>query len=370
MFSFTSPRWHRAWVLTCLFLVFCMVVIGGLTRLTESGLSIVEWKLVSGILPPLTQEGWEAEFAAYRATPEYQKENAGMNLSEFKGIFWLEYLHRLLGRAIGLAVLLPLALLWLRRAGEPWLRRRMTLIAVTIGLQGTVGWYMVKSGLIDVPWVSPYRLALHLSLAVSIFGMLLVTWLRLSPVIPAKAGIQTILPLDSSLRWNDRFTLLTLTALFLQIILGAFVAGLDAGFTYNTFPLMDGDFIPAEMLALEPSLRHYLENIAAVQFLHRWWAFAVTALVLAAAWRGFVQASSSEIRRVAVTMAALVVAQVALGILTLLWVVPTGLATLHQAVAVLLFGAALWLAYRTRQAKMPEIYPSLTSVNASLATVH
>jgi cytochrome c oxidase assembly protein subunit 15 len=367
----SSPAWQRYWVITCLLLVFSMVVIGGLTRLTESGLSIVEWKLVSGILPPLTQEGWNAEFAAYQATPEYIKENRGMSLGEFKGIFWLEYLHRLLGRTVGLVVLAPLAWLWARRLGEPWFRRRMTLVAGLIGLQGTIGWYMVKSGLIDVPWVSPYRLALHLSVAVIIFGVLLVTWLRLRDARHAElvsASFQkTLKRVQSDNSYLPWLAPLTLVALFLQIILGAFVAGLDAGFTYNTFPLMDGDFIPAEMRALEPALRHYLENIAAVQFFHRWWAFAVLALVLATAWQGW-RSSLLALRRLGMAMVSIAALQVVLGILTLLWVVPVGLGTLHQAVAVLLFGVVLWFNYRILRRKTVDSLQNLTTINATPAT--
>jgi cytochrome c oxidase assembly protein subunit 15 len=337
-----------------------MIVIGGLTRLTESGLSIVEWKLLSGTLPPLTQAGWEEEFAAYQTSPEYLHKNYGMTLPQFKGIFWLEYLHRLLGRVIGLAFILPLLFLWMRRGTAPFgpdgFRGRMTLIAALVGLQGTVGWYMVKSGLVDVPWVSPYRLALHLSLAVSIFGLLLATYLRLRPAIAANNTPASL----------HRLSRLTLAALFMQIVLGAFVAGLDAGMTYNTFPLMDGDFIPMEMRALEPSLRHYLENVASVQFLHRWWAFAVAALTLLLAGRVMTHSSTSREQRIlAAFMMLAVLAQMALGIATLLLVVPVGLATLHQAMAVLLFGLVLWLNDRLSHAKMRKTHDHLISVNHS-----
>lgn len=354
----SHTRLAQSWVLVCLGLVFCMVVIGGLTRLTESGLSIVEWKLLSGTLPPLTQAGWEEEFAAYQTSPEYLHKNHGMTLPQFKGIFWLEYLHRLLGRVIGLAFILPLLLLWMRRAASPlvpaWFRGRMTFIAALVGLQGAVGWYMVKSGLVDVPWVSPYRLALHLSLATTIFSLLLLTFLRLRPA-PATPRTPASL---------HRLSRLTVAVLFLQIVLGAFVAGLDAGMTYNTFPLMDGDFIPAEMIALEPSLRHYLENIAAVQFLHRWWAFAVTALVLLLAGRVITHASTSrEQRTLAGLMVAGVLAQVTLGIATLLLVVPVGLAALHQAVAILLLGLVLWLSDSLSHTKSREMSDHLISVN-------
>jgi cytochrome c oxidase assembly protein subunit 15 len=334
-----------------------MVIVGGLTRLTESGLSIVEWKLLSGTLPPLTQDGWEREFAAYRTTPEYLHKNYGMNLAQFQGIFWLEYLHRLLGRVIGLAVLLPLALVWLRRLGPEWFRRRMTVVAILVGLQGTVGWYMVKSGLVDVPWVSPYRLALHLGLAVSLFGLLTLTALRLRDGV-LRAPFSRGLPRQASL---------TSLALFSQIILGAFVAGLDAGMTYNTFPLMDGDFIPAEMRALEPSLRHYLENIASVQFLHRWWAFAVAALVIVLAVRVWQSAADATTRRLALALCGGVASQITLGIFTLLWVVPIGPAALHQAVAVALFGLCVWLNYRLSPQKIPARAPDLISVNPSTA---
>ncbi|MBY0354367.1 MAG: COX15/CtaA family protein [Rickettsiales bacterium] len=333
-----TARLYKSWVLTCLLLVFCMIVIGGLTRLTESGLSIVQWKLLSGVLPPLSTEAWDAEFAAYQTTPEYALENATMKLADFKGIFWLEYLHRLLGRLIGLCTLIPLGFLLMQRHSPRWLRVRMTVITLLIGMQGTVGWYMVKSGLIDVPWVSPYRLALHLSLAVTIFGLLLVTLLRLSA-----AAAPSSKAIAAQLR---PFCRLSLAVLFIQIILGAFVAGLDAGFTYNTFPLMDGDFVPETLWQLSPWPRNLFENIATVQFLHRWWAFVVTAILLLTAWRIFILPTSREQRCLAIAMVCTVALQVALGIATLIMVVPTGLATLHQAMAVVLFAWVVWLNYR------------------------
>lgn len=323
----------------CMALVFCMVVIGGLTRLTESGLSIVEWKLFSGILPPLTHESWEAEFTAYQASPEFRIENQGMSLGDFQGIFWLEYLHRLLGRLIGMVVLIPLVFIWFSPNVARWFRWRMSLVALLVGLQGTVGWYMVKSGLVDVPWVSPYRLALHLGLAVSLFGLLVATWLRLDESIP-----QRMMASPTS-RTLMRLSKVALLVLFLQILFGAFVAGLDAGFTYNTFPLMDGDFFPPSMWQLSPLPRNLFENIATVQFIHRWWAFIATAFVLLTAFCVWRQTTLRSLRYLCVSLSVTVIAQVVLGITTLLMVVPTSYAAAHQALAVVLFGQLLALCY-------------------------
>jgi cytochrome c oxidase assembly protein subunit 15 len=327
-------RLQLGWVLTCLMLVIGMVVIGGLTRLTESGLSIVEWKLVSGIVPPLSDEAWANELAAYRNTPEYQQINKGMNIAEFKQIYWLEYIHRLLGRLVGLAFVVPLLIVGVKKTAEPWLIRRMFWIGTLVALQGTVGWLMVKSGLNDVPWVSPYRLALHLTLALSIFSLLLVSALRL---YQQHHGIERM---NDAARRPGIILKATLTALLVQIIFGAFVAGLDAGYIYNSFPLMNGDIIPPHVAKLG-SLSALVEDRAFLQFIHRWWAFAVLALLALSTMATLKPAAHPIARKLAVLSAAIGIGQVILGIITLLMVVPIGLATLHQAVAFLLFGCLL-----------------------------
>lgn len=348
-----------------------MVVIGGLTRLTESGLSIVEWKLVSGILPPLTEESWQKEFEAYQASPQYQKVNKGMTVSDFKNIFWLEYLHRLLGRTIGLVALLPLFLLTLNRkqyftvmpakAGiqpvDNWLLPRMWVIALLIGLQGAIGWYMVRSGLIDVPWVSPYRLALHLGLAFGLLGLLTVTFLRLQSIpIPSK-------PTHA----QSRLSLGVSSLVFIQILLGAFVAGLDAGLTYNTFPLMDGDVVPSGLWLIEPAWRNIFENVTMVNFLHRWFAFiAAAGVFLQAAWL-FKTSNSHFLKLACFISSGLVILQIVLGISTLLLVVPAHLAVIHQAMAALLFISVLVITYLSWQSA-PQHMPKASSLPVGVSS--
>ncbi len=325
-------RYVKAWIHACILLVFCMVVIGGLTRLTESGLSIVEWKLVSGILPPLTESAWQEELEAYRASPQYQQVNRGMSLGEFKEIFWLEYIHRLLGRLVGLMFIVPLAFFWVTKRLTPTLAKKMLGLSILVGIQGAVGWYMVKSGLVDVPWVSPYRLAFHLGLAVVIFSLLLhVAYTTHQVRAPAAPH-----PLF-------RLSFFTTALVFIQILLGALVAGLDAGYTYNTWPLMDGALIPAHLATLEPFWRNFFEHIPLVQFQHRWFAFAVLTIIIYQHFCAMVKFNDSRITRVCAGITILAVLQVALGIVTLLHAVPVMLGTLHQAVALVLIGFCVWL---------------------------
>jgi heme a synthase len=296
------------WLKSCLVLVLCMVAIGGLTRLTESGLSIVEWKLVSGIFPPLSDAGWQAEFEQYQATPEFAKKNATMALSDFKRIFWLEYLHRLLGRLIGLVFVIPLILFSIRRAApKKWLLRFWCIFAL-ICLQGAVGWYMVKSGLVHNPWVSPYRLAFHLSLATVILSC---TYLSIKAVQGKCNGAQ------------QGKAVLALMAV--QIVWGAFVAGLDAGMIYNEFPLMGGEWMPDELFSTTPAWMSMFEHHATVQFMHRIGAFLVLGAVI---WQAFKLQSRAAYMVLGVTAL-----QITLGIATLLSVVNIWLASLHQLVA-------------------------------------
>lgn len=327
------PRAIHYWVYACTTLVFCMVVIGGLTRLTESGLSIVEWKLVSGILPPLSEPAWQAELEAYRASPQYRQVNRGMSLAAFKNIFWLEYIHRLLGRIVGMVFILPLAFFWVTKRLPPRIGRTMLGLTLLVGVQGAVGWYMVRSGLLDVPWVSPYRLAFHLGLAVVIFCLLLHVIFTLRYLARPALYRHPLLKLS----------LLTTGLVFLQILLGALVAGLDAGLTYNTWPKMDGDYIPDGLFTLTPAWRNFFEHIPLVQFQHRWIAFVALALIIYQYFRSIVEHTNSHIRRTCMCITATAGVQILLGIMTLLHVVPISLATLHQAVALLLIGFCVWL---------------------------
>jgi len=249
--SDSRSRAISAWLFAIAALVFAMIVLGGVTRLTKSGLSMVNWHPVTGWLPPLDAAGWEKVFADYRQYPEYKKINAGMTLDEFKGIFWYEYLHRLLGRLIGLAFLVPMVAFmakgWITRALAP----KIVGLFILGAMQGVLGWYMVKSGMIDRPDVSQYRLAAHLSLALLIFAALLWVGMDLRRPDPAAAS-------PPGLR-RGGWGLLALIAV--TALSGAFVAGLDAGFVYNTFPLMDGALAPKGMFDLTPAYLNFFENI-------------------------------------------------------------------------------------------------------------
>ncbi len=315
-----------------------MVVLGGVTRLTGSGLSMTDWKPIMGILPPLSDADWQARFELYQQTPEFRKINAHMNVEAFKGIFWLEYLHRLLGRTIGIAFFVPFMVflargdIALRRSGKYW------LMFILGGLQGLMGWYMVKSGLVDVPHVSQYRLTAHLSLAFLVFGYML--WVALSHVYPG--GIRDRHP------WFGRTAALT-ALICVTIMSGGFVAGLDAGLVYNTFPTMGGQWLPAGLLALDPYWRNAFDNLTTVQFDHRVLALTTLASVLAF-WLLRARARFSA-RSLAAThvLLGIVLMQVTLGVSTLLLRVPLALAAAHQAVAMLLFASALYLTHSLRQ---------------------
>jgi len=342
-YSAVSARDDRAiawWLLVCCALVFAMVVLGGVTRLTGSGLSMVHWKPISGVMPPIGETAWEREFAHYRQSPEYAHVNKGMSLAEFKGIFWFEYAHRLLGRLIGVAFLLPFLYFLARRRIESWLIPRLVVMFALGGLQGLLGWYMVKSGLVDDPHVSQYRLAAHLALAVIIYAFML--WTALSIL----RGEQDAASGGS--RRLARAAAILIAAVSVTMLSGAFVAGLKAGFTYNTFPLMGGRWWPETLWSMTPLYINVFENPATVQFFHRWLASA-TFLVIVAVWFSARRRGPDRRERKwldAVGVAAVV--QVALGISTLLLKVPVLLAALHQAGAMALLTVLLCLAHASR----------------------
>jgi heme a synthase len=320
------PRAIAQWLLFVAALVFAMVVIGGITRLTESGLSMVRWEPVSGIVPPLDTEAWQAEFDAYRATPEYQQINRGMSLAEFKDIFFWEYVHRLLGRLIGLAFALPLAWFAWKRAiprGYGW---RLGALLALGALQGAIGWWMVASGLIDRPEVSHIRLAIHLLAALAIFAGLIWTALDLRALARDPVARPAGMPIVAI--W-------ALSLLSLQLLFGAYVAGLDAGYAFNSWPKMGEEWFPAGTPLLEPFIANLADNPIVVQFVHRWLAFVVAAiafLLARSAWnRGFQWS--------AVAVLAAVTLQILLGIATLMSGVEIGLAVAHQAMAALLLAA-------------------------------
>ncbi len=330
------------WLLVCCALVFAMIVVGGVTRLTDSGLSIVEWQPIVGTMPPITQQDWDILLEKYRATPQYQQVNKGMSVDEFKSIFWWEYFHRLLGRLIGVVFFVPFVyFLWKKQIDRP-LGIKLAGIFVLGGLQGFMGWYMVMSGLVNDPHVSQYRLTAHLGLAFIIFAAMF--WVALGLLSPAREQAQP----DEQLRSLRKFSFGLSWLIFIMILSGGFVAGIRAGFAYNTFPLMSGHLIPPGMFMLEPWYRNFFDNVATVQFDHRLIAW-ILAFSVPFFWYKSRQATLSGTTRLACNLFLLMLAiQIALGISTLLMVVPIPLAASHQGGAVLLFAASLWVSHRLR----------------------
>ena len=321
------------WLLAVAVLVFAMIVVGGITRLTESGLSIVRWDVVTGTLPPLGEEQWKAEFDAYRATPQYQQVNRGMNLEDFKSIYFWEYVHRLLGRIIGLAFALPLAWFWWRRAIPAGQSRRLLALLGLGALQGAIGWWMVASGLVDRPEVSHIRLAVHLLTAFAIFGFL--TWVALD--MRRLAG-----PADAAPVRIPTLALWTLSVLFLQFLFGAYVAGLEAGYAFNTWPRMGEEWFPPGTPMETPFLANFADNPIVVQFVHRWLAFVVAGLAAALA----LAAWAAKSRAAASALLAAVLIQMQLGVLTLISGVEIYVAVAHQGMAALLLAAVVVAAHR------------------------
>lgn len=308
------------WLLISALLVFLIVVVGGVTRLTRSGLSIVEWQPLIGTIPPLSEADWQSLFARYRETPEYRQVNAGMDLAGFQRIFWWEYVHRLLARVIGLVFLLPLLWLHAKKKLERALAWKLWAIFALGAMQGLLGWLMVKSGLIDDPKVNPVRLSAHLGLALAIFWAEL--WIALGLLFPGRerAGrLAAALPL----------------VVFAMALSGGMVAGLRAGAAYNTFPLMNGHWVPPEILVLEPWWKNFLYNMAAVQFVHRGF-FWLLAVLIPITWWLHRDRLASHVLLGAFAL------QAALGIATLLSGVPIALGVAHQGGAVLLLAAAIW----------------------------
>jgi len=326
------------WLTACALMVALMVLAGGYTRLTGSGLSITEWKPVHGIIPPFSAEGWQDEFAAYRATPQYAIINEGITVEEFKHIFWPEFIHRLLGRVAGLVFFAPFAWFVFRRAFSAGFTVRMMGIFALGGLQGAMGWYMVKSGLLVGPYVSHIRLAMHLMLAFLIFGLLLWTALGINPRPPQE-------PLPRRLKYE----LTSLTSLFcVQVFYGALLAGMHGGLIYNTFPTMNGRWLPEDLTTINPLWENLLYNIACVQFIHRWLAMIVAAGVFLWWLESRRYATHPAIGRLRNGIAVTVLVQVVLGVTTLTLQVPLLLATLHQLTALLLFTLLLTAMHRIK----------------------
>jgi cytochrome c oxidase assembly protein subunit 15 len=318
-------------------MVFAMIVVGGMTRLTHSGLSIVEWQPIVGAVPPLDDSQWEETFAKYRETPEYRLRNHDMTLEGFKGIFWWEYAHRLLGRVIGLVFFLPFLWFIARRRIPRRLAWPLAGIFTLGALQGAVGWFMVKSGLVDDPRVSSVRLATHLGLAFLIYASML--WVALGLFYArerAGAGLA-------------RATRALAALVFAMVLSGALVAAIHAGYAYNTFPLMDGNWIPPEILMIDPWWMNFVHNMATVQFVHRTIAIVIAVSVALVWWRVRMGTPpGSHARTWAHALAVMAAVQICVGIATLLLRAPLPLAAIHQAGAVLVFTCAVGLAHALR----------------------
>lgn len=325
-------RLVAAWLFVVAFMILVMVVLGGATRLTGSGLSIMEWAPVSGILPPLSEADWQHLYHLYETIPQYALLHRGFGLAGFKQIFWLEWVHRFWGRLLGVVFLVPLLWFWATGRISRRLRPRLALFFVLGGLQGAVGWFMVASGFLpDSTAVSPYRLVAHLALAVLLYGAILWTGLDVLWPPALRSGTRTV----------ARLAGLTVALVGLTMLAGGFVAGLHAGLDYNTFPLMGGRLVPDGYAALAPFWRNFTENITAVQFDHRVLATLTALTALATVGIGLAASPPPAARTALLALGAAVLLQYALGVATLLLVVPVPLATAHQAGAILLLTAAL-----------------------------
>ncbi|MGN6552039.1 MAG: COX15/CtaA family protein [Pararhizobium sp.] len=324
-------RWVQAWLILVMLSIFGLVIVGGATRLTHSGLSITQWNPIHGVIPPLNHAQWQEEFDLYKKIPEYQQLNKGMTLPEFKGIFWWEWSHRLLARSVGVIFALPLLFFWLTGRIENRLKLPLVGILALGGLQGFIGWWMVSSGLVDRTDVSQYRLATHLTLACIIFSS--TAW-----VMRGLARPSTERPAPRGLVWLGGLTALLV---LIQIYIGGLVAGLDAGFSFNTWPLMDGAIIPGDLFPITPLWHNFFENPKLVQLVHRMsaytvWTFAFIQMI-ATLWL----AGGTRHARRAVFLFGLVTLQAILGIATLVMRVPFDVALTHQAGAIVVLAFAI-----------------------------
>ena len=337
----TSHRPIIIWLLTGCFLIYLMVVIGGITRLTGSGLSITEWKIVTGTLPPLSEEAWQKEFDAYKQIPQYKLINSDFQLSDFKQIYFWEYLHRLIGRIIGIVFLVPFILFWAMKKLPPGFMKKALVLFVLGGLQGVIGWYMVKSGLTENVHVSHYRLAIHLISAFTVFGFTF--WYALdltpAPLLQQERSEQPVL---------KKLAIILFSIVILQIIYGAFVAGLKAGYGYPTWPKMGDQWVPDDVTALEPVWKNFTEGHAGVQFIHRYIAYLVVIIVGIIFYRSRKMVITPEQKKIINALGIIVIAQFTLGVLTLVYGVPIVIAVLHQTGAFFLFATTLLLIHRTK----------------------
>jgi cytochrome c oxidase assembly protein subunit 15 len=326
------------WLSCVCVVIFLMIVVGGVTRLTQSGLSMVDWRPIMGAIPPLTLTEWEQVFEAYKQYPEFQKINQDMGLEQFKSIFYWEFGHRLLGRVIGLVYFIPFVIfLVLGRIDKKW-KPQLWIAFVLGGLQGLMGWYMVKSGLVDVPHVSHFRLAAHLLLAILVLAFLF--WLILDLVGVKRTQVPGRV---------QQVAVSILLLLALQLLLGAFTAGLDAGHGFNTYPLMHGQWLADAAAMMEPFWRNFIENGVMIQFMHRWLGALLLIGVLGLA---FATARNGMLLP-AIALVVVTATQFGLGVATLMLRVPVVLGSLHQAVACLMVLVLVYLVYVTRTPTPP-----------------
>lgn len=335
-----DKKWLRIWYISGAVLIMLILIVGGITRLTGSGLSMVEWKPLMGSIPPLSDQKWEETFELYKQFPEYRQVNRGMNLAEFKYIFYWEYFHRMLGRMIGVFFLVPfIYFVAKKKLNRKWFTRSVWLLILG-GSQGLMGWYMVQSGLVDLPYVNPYRLTAHLMLAFTIFGFC--TWYAAD-----------LTDFHREFEPKKKQLGLWLKVIFgvviIQVAWGGLVAGLDAGHVYNTFPKMYQYWMPPEMMALEPWYQNLTENSTTVQFIHRTLATLIGIVVLGYWIRLFTTTTSRSAKTWGLTILTIVLIQYALGVYTLISHVQISLAVLHQFFALLMVGAILLGIYRVNQ---------------------
>tara|TARA_B110000977_G_scaffold105079_1_gene137121 strand:- start:247 stop:1302 length:1056 start_codon:yes stop_codon:yes gene_type:complete len=321
------------WLFFCAAVIFGMILLGGVTRLTSSGLSMVDWKPIMGVIPPMTQTDWQEMFLKYQQFPEYQKINVGMSLEDFKPIFMYEYLHRVLGRLIGVIFIVPFLFFYFSRRIKTGLTPKLVIMLVGGGCQGLLGWYMVKSGLVDNPHVSQYRLTAHLGAAVLIYGFIL--WTAFGLVLTARAQ-----PVEL-----QRFSIGLSALIYLMILSGGLVAGTHAGNAYSTWPLMGDSFVPAGLYAMTPAWLSAFEDITTIQFNHRMFAYLIVALVVAFAIRAFRFGIVGRLKVGIFCLIGLLGMQVTLGISTLIFYVPIPVAAAHQVGAVALLTASLFISH-------------------------
>lgn len=340
-FRETCPKQRAVgvWLLAVAGLVFAMILVGGATRLTHSGLSIVEWEPVSGVVPPLKASDWKAEFLQYQDSPEYQLFNQGMSLESFKEIYWWEYAHRLLGRIVGLAFVLPLIVFLFRHSLTTALKGRLFFVLALGAMQGMAGWYMVQSGLAHEPAVSHYRLLLHFGLAVFLLSLLLWTaWDVLKAPVFARGEKRSL----------EIFSFAITGLLVLQLALGVLVAGLKAGYILNDWPWMGKRFVPEGLFALQPTWRNWFDNPVSVQFWHRLNGYFVLGLCMALVVVAHVRNLGTCVATSSWLLVGLALVQALWGVLALLYGVPASLGVLHQGFGVLLFVYSLYLSYAWR----------------------